>query len=148
MHELGPLTESPCCVLVVSERRGAVISFDLLDMKTVVACNQWNLWFIWGEMRFFIGMFASRCNLPALLWPTQEHPCLIFTVNLSWGQYKNWKWIWLFIYVEVNRPTLLDYSGDCLIYPSWLYVQEYSMNAVESSEWLAEGGIAHQLLYI
>lgn len=77
MHEPGPLTEGPCCVLVVSEGRGAVISFDLLDMKTVVVCNQWNLWFIWGEMRFFIGMFASRCNLPALLWPTREHPRLI-----------------------------------------------------------------------
>lgn len=77
MHEASPLTAGPCCVLVVSKGRGAVISFDLLDMKTVVVCNQWNLRFIWGEMRFFIGMFASRCNLPALLWSAQERPPLI-----------------------------------------------------------------------
>lgn len=56
---------------------GAVKSFDLLDMKTVVFCNQWNLWFIWDEMRFFIGMFASQCNFPVLLSSTQEHPHLI-----------------------------------------------------------------------
>lgn len=55
------------------EGEGAVIYFELLDMKTVVVSNQWNLWFIWGEIRFFIGMFASQCNFLALLWPTQEH---------------------------------------------------------------------------
>lgn len=59
------------------EGEGAVISFESLDMKTVVVSNQWNLWFIWGEIRFFIGMFASQCNFLALLWPTQEHSQLI-----------------------------------------------------------------------
>lgn len=30
---------------------------------------------------------------------------LDFTVNLSWGQYKSRKWIWLFIYMHSNRHT-------------------------------------------
>lgn len=60
---------------------------------------------------------------------------LDFTVNLSWGQYKSRKWIWLFIYMHTNRRTLWDASDDCLNgYPSWLYVLEPGVKAAYQND--------------
>lgn len=56
MHEPSPLTKGPCCVLAASKGRGAVISFDLPDMKTVVVLQSMEpvVYLGWNEI-FLLG---------------------------------------------------------------------------------------------
>lgn len=66
-------------------------SGGLQSMEPVVYLG-WNEIFYWDvciSMQFASFIVA---DLGASL--------LDFTVNLSWGQYKSWKWIWLFIYMH------------------------------------------------
>lgn len=68
------------------EGEGAVISFELLDMKTVVVSNQWNLWFIWGEIRFFYWDVCISMQFSGFIVADPGAFSVYFTVNLSWGQ--------------------------------------------------------------
>lgn len=89
-------------------------SGGLQSMEPVVYLG-WNEIFYWDvciSMQFasFIVVVPGASSLD-------------FTVNLSWGQYKCWKWIWLFIYMHTNRHTLLGISDDCWNGDSsWLYM--------------------------
>lgn len=113
MHEPSPLTKGPCCVLAASKGRGAVISFDLPDMKTVVVLQSMEPVVYLGWNEIFYWDVCISMQFASFIVDGPGASSLDFTVNLSWGQYKSWKWIWLFIYMHTNRRTLLGVSDDC-----------------------------------
>lgn len=113
MHEPSPLTKGPCCVLAASKGRGAVISFDLPDMKTVVVLQSMEPVVYLGWNEIFYWDVCISMQFASFIVDGPGASSLDFTVNLSWGQYKSWKWIWLFIYMHTNRHTLLGVSDDC-----------------------------------
>lgn len=113
IHEPNPLTKGPCCVLAESKGRGAVISFDLPDMKTVVVLQSMEPVVYLGWNEIFYWDVCISMQFASFIVDGPGASSLDFTVNLSWGQYTSWKWIWLFIYMHTNRHTLLGVSDDC-----------------------------------
>lgn len=101
-------------------------SGGLQSMEPVVYLG-WNEIFYWDvciSMQF-AGFIVADPGASAL----------DFTVNLSWGQYKSRKWIWLFIYMQANRRTLLDAPDDCWNGdPSWLYVLQPGVKAAYQND--------------